>query len=117
MISTATSRCRQTAIMPTREVEAEDRRELQDVADALARSKKVIVVTGAGISTNTGIPVRDLIQSNGQSNVADLTHHLGLPLRRWLVFADPGPIRLRCPGKIGVIHSTLDPLKHSCDII
>ncbi|KAI9819340.1 MAG: hypothetical protein M1832_004045 [Thelocarpon impressellum] len=42
--------------MPTREVDALDRRELQDIADALARSRKVVVVTGAGISTNSGIP-------------------------------------------------------------
>lgn len=31
--------------------------ELQAIADAMANSKKVVVVTGAGISTNCGIPV------------------------------------------------------------
>ena len=30
---------------------------LQDIADSLWKSKKVLVVTGAGISTNSGIPV------------------------------------------------------------
>lgn len=31
---------------------------LQAVADKLAGSRKVVVITGAGISTNCGIPVR-----------------------------------------------------------
>lgn len=31
--------------------------QLQEIADTLGRSKKVVVVTGAGISTNCGIPV------------------------------------------------------------
>ena len=30
---------------------------LQGIADSLWKSKKVVVVTGAGISTNSGIPV------------------------------------------------------------
>ena len=30
---------------------------LQDIADSLHKAKKVVVVTGAGISTNSGIPV------------------------------------------------------------
>jgi NAD-dependent SIR2 family protein deacetylase len=30
---------------------------LQDIANALHKAKKVVVVTGAGISTNSGIPV------------------------------------------------------------
>ena len=32
-------------------------RHLQEIADLLAATKKIIVVTGAGISTNCGIPV------------------------------------------------------------
>ena len=39
------------------EVTKEDNRQLQNVANILASSKKVVVVTGAGISTNCGIPV------------------------------------------------------------
>ena len=35
----------------------ENSRLLQDIADTLARVKKIVVVTGAGISTNCGIPV------------------------------------------------------------
>jgi accessory colonization factor AcfC len=45
--------------MPTINVNVLDARELQAIADILAGSKKVIVVTGAGISTSCGIPVRD----------------------------------------------------------
>ena len=43
--------------MPLREVLASDDRALQDIADALARSHKHLLVTGAGISTSCGIPV------------------------------------------------------------
>lgn len=43
--------------MPTVPVGPEDRRHLQEIADILARAKKIVVVTGAGISTNCGIPV------------------------------------------------------------
>lgn len=33
---------------------------LQDIANALHKAKKVVVVTGAGISTNSGIPVSQI---------------------------------------------------------
>jgi len=33
-----------------------DNRQLQNIANVLASSKKVVVITGAGISTNCGIP-------------------------------------------------------------
>ena len=39
------------------EVGKKDSRQLQNIADILASSKKVVVVTGAGISTNCGVPV------------------------------------------------------------
>lgn len=39
------------------EVKKEDNRQLQNIANTLAAAKKVVVVTGAGISTNCGIPV------------------------------------------------------------
>ncbi|RPA71254.1 DHS-like NAD/FAD-binding domain-containing protein, partial [Ascobolus immersus RN42] len=44
--------------MPTVTVSGsgDDQRALQSIADTVARSKKVIFVTGAGISTNSGIP-------------------------------------------------------------
>lgn len=43
--------------MPIIEVGRQDNRQLQNIADVLATSKKVVVVTGAGISTSCGIPV------------------------------------------------------------
>ena len=43
--------------MPLSEVTFQDERSLQDVADLIAGSHKVLVITGAGISTSIGIPV------------------------------------------------------------
>ncbi|KAF7947428.1 hypothetical protein EAE96_008516 [Botrytis aclada] len=42
--------------MPTTNVLPTSSAELQEIADILAKSRKVVVVTGAGISTNVGIP-------------------------------------------------------------
>jgi hypothetical protein len=44
--------------MPTTHVEPGCDPLLQEIANALWKSRKVVVVTGAGISTNSGIPVR-----------------------------------------------------------
>lgn len=49
--------------MPTTNVTPGDGPVLQDIADTMARSRKVVVVTGAGISTNCGIP--DFRSENG----------------------------------------------------
>lgn len=43
--------------MPTQHVQPESHEILQDVAAALFKARKIVVVTGAGISTNSGIPV------------------------------------------------------------
>jgi hypothetical protein len=43
--------------MPTTQVGPGSSLELQDIADTLGRARKVVVITGAGISTNCGIPV------------------------------------------------------------
>lgn len=43
--------------MPITTIADGDTRLLVEIADSIARSKKAIVVTGAGISTNCGIPV------------------------------------------------------------
>jgi NAD-dependent SIR2 family protein deacetylase len=43
--------------MPTVHVKPESDLFLQDIANSLYKAKKVVVVTGAGISTNSGIPV------------------------------------------------------------
>ncbi|KIY00257.1 uncharacterized protein Z520_03942 [Fonsecaea multimorphosa CBS 102226] len=42
--------------MGLREVTCEDERALQEIADSLAGSHKILLVTGAGISTSCGIP-------------------------------------------------------------
>ncbi|CAK7216686.1 NAD-dependent deacetylase hst3 [Sporothrix bragantina] len=49
--------------MPTSHVLPESAELLQEIADALWKAKKVVVVTGAGISTNSGIP--DFRSKNG----------------------------------------------------
>ncbi|RKU42397.1 hypothetical protein DL546_004514 [Coniochaeta pulveracea] len=49
--------------MPTIHVTPESGDQLQEIANALAKAKKVVVVTGAGISTNSGIP--DFRSENG----------------------------------------------------
>lgn len=49
--------------MPTVNVTPRCVEHLQEIADVLAKSKKVVVVTGAGISTNCGIP--DFRSENG----------------------------------------------------
>lgn len=49
------------------EVNKNDNRNLQNVANALAAAKKIVMITGAGISTNCGIPVRQcfpIVQSS-----------------------------------------------------
>ena len=43
--------------MPTIHVEPGSEALLQDIANALLKARKVVVITGAGISTNSGIPV------------------------------------------------------------
>ncbi|KAL6887346.1 SIR2 superfamily [Trichoderma longibrachiatum] len=49
--------------MPTQHVEPDSHALLQDVANSLLKARKVVVVTGAGISTNSGIP--DFRSENG----------------------------------------------------
>lgn len=44
--------------MPTTQVTPAADLLLQGIADALFKARKVVVITGAGISTNSGIPVR-----------------------------------------------------------
>jgi NAD-dependent SIR2 family protein deacetylase len=43
--------------MPTTNIRPGSGQQLQDIADALGKSRKVVVITGAGISTSCGIPV------------------------------------------------------------
>lgn len=46
--------------MPTLHVQAGSSDDLQDIADFLWKARKIVVITGAGISTNSGIPVSGL---------------------------------------------------------
>ena len=39
------------------EVHERCQRQLRDVADAIAEAKRIVIITGAGVSTNCGIPV------------------------------------------------------------
>ena len=43
--------------MPTTHVTWDNEPELHDIAQAVWKARKVVVITGAGISTNSGIPV------------------------------------------------------------
>ncbi|KAI6778053.1 uncharacterized protein J7T54_007661 [Emericellopsis cladophorae] len=49
--------------MPTLHIEPTSQDHLQDIANAILKARKVVVVTGAGISTNSGIP--DFRSKNG----------------------------------------------------
>ncbi|KAI9172589.1 Hercynylcysteine sulfoxide lyase [Paramyrothecium foliicola] len=49
--------------MPTKRISPDSDELLQDVAQSLLKARKVVVVTGAGISTNSGIP--DFRSENG----------------------------------------------------
>ncbi|KLU82453.1 hypothetical protein MAPG_01525 [Magnaporthiopsis poae ATCC 64411] len=49
--------------MPTLHVTPDGHENLQVIADALCKARKVVVITGAGISTNSGIP--DFRSENG----------------------------------------------------
>ncbi|KAJ8131890.1 hypothetical protein O1611_g1733 [Lasiodiplodia mahajangana] len=49
--------------MPTLQITPDAHDLLQNVADALAKSRKMVIITGAGISTNSGIP--DFRSENG----------------------------------------------------
>ncbi|KAL8752552.1 MAG: hypothetical protein Q9184_005689 [Pyrenodesmia sp. 2 TL-2023] len=42
--------------MPVVQVSQDENRQLQNIANILASSKKIVMITGAGISTNCGIP-------------------------------------------------------------
>lgn len=50
--------------MPTQRIEPSSDDLLQHVAEALLKARKVVVVTGAGISTNSGIPVHSTLRGD-----------------------------------------------------
>ncbi|KAK6507766.1 hypothetical protein TWF481_006188 [Arthrobotrys musiformis] len=53
--------------MPTQTIGPQHTQELQEIADSICRSCQVLMVTGAGISTNSGIP--DFRSANGLYNL------------------------------------------------
>ncbi|TDZ19911.1 NAD-dependent histone deacetylase HST3 [Colletotrichum orbiculare MAFF 240422] len=66
--------------MPTTQVTPTEDALLQGIADALLKARKVVVITGAGISTNSGIPdfrsengLYSLIQAHAASSETDET--------------------------------------------
>ncbi|KAL8853879.1 MAG: hypothetical protein Q9221_001350 [Calogaya cf. arnoldii] len=68
--------------MPIKEVTKTENRQLQNIANILASSQKVVIVTGAGISTNCGIPdfrseqgLYALIQANYEQASANTSQH------------------------------------------
>ena len=67
-------------------VDKGDNRELQNVANILAAANKIVVVTGAGISTNCGIPVSRYSSTSLLMSETE-TVSLGLPVHR-------GPLRI-----------------------
>ncbi|KAI5779259.1 hst3 protein [Geopyxis carbonaria] len=77
--------------MPTTKVSPTCTRTLQLIADSVARSKKTIVVTGAGISTNCGIP--DFRSADGLYNLVKNKYPnavvKGRDLFDSVVFTDP----------------------------
>lgn len=70
--------------MPIDQVGQNENRQLQNIANILASSKRVVVITGAGISTNSGIPV-----SFSKLNHESPLTILGLPIRRRPLLSDP----------------------------
>lgn len=73
--------------MLVQEVGKDDVPQLKLIANLLVSSKKVIVVTGAGISTNCGIPVSQLFWDAGVLNEV-LIWKLGFSLREWPLQSD-----------------------------
>ncbi|KAL9103050.1 MAG: hypothetical protein Q9163_001880 [Psora crenata] len=63
--------------MPIVEVTARDSRQLRNIANAIASAKKVVVVTGAGISTSCGIP--DFRTENGLYSLIQAQHKGAAP--------------------------------------
>ncbi|KAK6513043.1 hypothetical protein TWF506_009205 [Arthrobotrys conoides] len=53
--------------MPTQTIGSQHAKELQEIADSICRSCQVLMVTGAGISTNSGIP--DFRSADGLYNL------------------------------------------------
>lgn len=67
-------------------VRPDDGLHLQSIASLFGATSKIVTVTGAGISTNAGIPVRI------PASLPDyLSPGLGLSIKEWRVFPRPSP--------------------------
>ncbi len=81
--------------MPTIQVGPGSDLKLRDIADIMGKSRKVVVVTGAGISTNCGIPVSEA-QTAVSLEWTFVDTVAGLSVRTWLVLFDSSSIRRSC---------------------
>ncbi|CUS10254.1 unnamed protein product [Tuber aestivum] len=77
-------------------VTSEDSRLIQEIADGIARSKRAVVITGAGISTNCGIP--DFRSQEGLYNLVKSRYPdivvKGKDLFDSVVFGNPASIKV-----------------------
>lgn len=82
--------------MPTTIVRSDDHRTLLDIADIIHSSKRIVVVTGAGISTNSGIPdfrsthgLYNLVKARYPSSISSNSISAGKDLFSSSLFTDP----------------------------
>lgn len=82
--------------MPTTTVTSYDHRTLQAIADTIHSSKRILIVTGAGISTNSGIPdfrsthgLYNLVKSRYPPSISSNSISTGKDLFSSSLFTDP----------------------------
>ncbi|KAF8426927.1 DHS-like NAD/FAD-binding domain-containing protein, partial [Tirmania nivea] len=82
--------------MPTATVTSTDHRFLQSIADTIHSSKRILVITGAGISTNSGIPdfrsthgLYNLVKSRYPPSISSNSISTGKDLFSCSLFTDP----------------------------
>lgn len=82
--------------MPTTTVTSDDHRALLAIADIIHSSKRIVVVTGAGISTNSGIPdfrsthgLYNLVKARYPSSISSNSISAGKDLFSSSLFTDP----------------------------
>ncbi|KAF6844255.1 NAD-dependent histone deacetylase HST3 [Colletotrichum musicola] len=86
--------------MPTTQVTPTEDALLQGIADALLKARKIVVITGAGISTNSGIP--DFRSENGLYSLIQAQFDAAsrdIPTPQCLSTSDSSPSDLEPPPK------------------